>query len=144
MDRTKLMRLVDKIKAAGYSNETETVLTLEEYFDGNDERCSMICANTGNQPSAQSLREFFDAIRAKPSVRDVLVRVYDFEDALEFQDSWINSDAIYVITSSSIANVGEWFMPLAPSEIYEEKDLKPFNNLPPMPDSYRLIAVWWD
>jgi hypothetical protein len=144
MDRSKLLLLVDKIKARGYSYNRETVLTIEEYFDGNDEAYSTICANNARPPSAQALREYLLAIRAKPSVSDVLVLVYEFEDALEYQDTWITSDTVYVITSASVREVEEWFRPLTPSDVSEETRLARFNNLPVIGEGSRLVAVWWD
>jgi hypothetical protein len=139
-----LMLLIEKVKTIGYSYDSETVLTLEEYFDGNDQRCDSICANTENQPSARELQEFLLAIRAKPSVHEVLVRVYDFGDALRFQDAWIISDTVFVITNASVSEIEDWFRPLTPSDVYEEKNLDEFNNLPFIPKGFCLIAVWWD
>ena len=83
MDRGKLLKLVAKIDAAGKSNDTETVLTLDEYFDGNTETCSNLCANTGRSPSAEKLREFLRRIEERDGVAHALVRVYDYQDALE-------------------------------------------------------------
>ena len=144
MDRPKLLALVDKIKAAGYSYDTETVLTIEEYFDGNDEAYSNICANNADPPSAQRLQEFLLSIRAKPSVSDVFVRVCEFEDALAHEDAWIGSDTVFVITSESVGEVEEWFTPLTPSTVSEEVRLGRFNNLPVIREGSRLVAVWWD
>ena len=144
MDRTKLLALVDKIKAAGYSYDTETVLTIEEYFDGNDEAYENICANNEKPPSTQVMQDFLLSVRAMPSVSDVFVRVYGFEDAVAHQDAWINSDTVFVITSASDIEVEEWFRQLTPSEVSEETRLGRFNNLPAIPEGFRLVAVWWD
>ncbi len=100
MDRSKLLALLNKNKTAGYSYDTETVLRIEEYFDGNDEAYSNICANSINPPSAQALKGYLLAIRAKPSVSDVFVRVYEIEDALAFNDAWIGSDTVFVVTTA--------------------------------------------
>ncbi len=143
MDRSKLLVLVDKIKASGYSRGTETILTVEEFFDGNDEAYS-ICVNNGSPPSTQEMQEYLLAIRAKPSVSDVLIRVYDFEDALASEDTWITSDTVFVITSASVSDVEEWFRPLTPSNVSEETRLGRFNNLPVIENGSRLVAVWWD
>ena len=144
MDRSKLLRLVQKIKACGHAYDTETVLTIEEYFDGNDEAYSDICANNVSPPSTQALREYLLAIQAKPSVSDVFIRVCGFEDALEYQDSWIRSDTVFMVTSASISEVEEWFRPLTPSSISVETRLSRFNNLPAIGKGSRLVAVWWD
>ena len=144
MDRSKLLALVDKIKALGHSFGTETVLTIEEYFDGNDEAYSTACANNAHPLSAQTLQTYLLAIRAKSSVYDVLVRVCDIEDAIACQDAWIGSDTVFVITSASDIEVEEWFRQLTPSGVSEETRLGRFNNLPAIPEGFRLVAVWWD
>jgi len=144
MDREKLLILIEKIKGLGYSYDTETVLTLEEYFDGNTEEYSTLCANTGHAPRANVLKAFLLNIRNKSSVKDVLMRVYDYEDALQFNDCWISTDTVFVITTAKNTEVEEWFVSLEPSEIYEEHDVSSFNNLPDIRSGYRLLGVWWD
>jgi len=144
MDRSKLFTLIDKIKRAGYSYDTETVLTIEDFFDGNDDVCSSICANIADRPSTAVLRDFLLAVRERTCVSDVLIRVYEFEDALASQDTWITSDTVYVISSASVSEVHDWFRPLSPSAIGEESELSRFNNLPDVPEGARVIAVWWD
>lgn len=144
MDRAKLLALVNKIRAAGYSRNTETVLSVEDYFDGNDEPHASVLANAGMAVSSQELRDFLLSIRAKQCVQDVWVRVYEFEDALEFGDAWISSDTVFVATTARGDEVREWFAHLRPSVVREETDLARFNNLPPVSSGFRLIAVWWD
>lgn len=144
MDREKLLKLVAKIDAAGKSNDTETVLTLDEYFDGNTETYSNLCANTGRSPSAEELREFLRRIEQRDGVAHVLIRVYDYQDALESDDYWINTDTVFLVTNVGLNEIKTWFDPLMYSEVYEEKDLTNFNNLPPIPAGHRVVGVWWD
>ena len=144
MDREKLLKLVAKIDAAGTSNDTETVLTLDEYFDGNTETYSNLCANTGRSPSADELLDFLRRIEERDGVAQVLIRVYDYRDALESDDCWINTDSVFLVTDVGLDEIRAWFAPLKYSDVYEERDVTNFNNLPPIPEGHRVVGVWWD
>ena len=144
MDRAKLLKLVDKIRAAGYSCDSETVLTVEEYFDGYDEQPPNICANTGLALTSRELRDILSRIESKVCVTRVLVRVYEFEDALQYSDSWVSSDMVFVVTTASVDEVQAWFESLLPTSVGIEMDLSRFNNFPAVPEGSRVIYVQWD
>jgi hypothetical protein len=79
--------LIAKIDAVRTSPDKETVLTLDEYFDGNTtEEYSTLCANTGKSPSAEELWRLLRGIEDKTEVSQVLVRVSDYDDAREYGD----------------------------------------------------------
>jgi hypothetical protein len=42
-------------------------------------------------------------------VSGVFVRFYDYLDALEFEEAWVGSDTVCVITSAELAQVQGWF-----------------------------------
>jgi hypothetical protein len=144
MDRQKLAELIAKIDAVCKSQDKETVLTLDEYFDGNTEEHSTLCANNGKPPSSEELWRFLRGIQDKKEVSQVLVRVYDYCDAIEYGDCWINADTVFVVTTASVDAVGVWFTPLQCTDIFEETDLTTFNNFPSVPHGFRVVGVWWD
>ena len=74
----------------------------------------------------------------------MFVRFYDFSDAEEFEECWIGSDSIYVVTTASLETVREWFSDFEVSDVWKENDCSKFVGLPKMPNGSQLIAVWWD
>jgi hypothetical protein len=144
MERDRLLKLIAKIESIGLSHDRETVLTLDEYFDGNTEEYATLCANTSRPISAAELWQFLRRIQGKEDVAHVLIRVYDYEDALADGDCWINTDTVLLVTSASVETVRAWFQSLMFSDVYEEMDLTQYRNLPQVPSGYRVVAVWWD
>jgi len=148
IDQAKKMVLIRKIRRVRSQThkgkEKEIVLSLEDYFDNDTSGCCTILANTRNPLSGPAFRDFLASIDAKPEVSKVLIRFYSYEDALDFDDAWINSDTVYVSTSASASEVQTWFDALEPSAVEEVTDRSGFANLPSLPDGHALLAVWWD
>ena len=148
IDQSKKLALIRKIRRIQShtqgGKEKEVVLSLNDYFDGDTSECCAILANTTKQLSSEACRHFLDGIASRPEVPHILIRFYDYEDALDFDDSWINSDTVFISTSASLTEVNEWFNPLEPTTVEEVIDTKGFANLPAVPSGHRLFAVWWD
>ncbi len=148
IDQAKKMALIRKIRRVQSQThrgkEKEIVLSLEDYFDGDSSDCCTILANTRNPLSGPAFRDFLATIAAKPDVSNVLIRFYDYEDALDVDDAWINSDTVYVSTSASATAVHTWFETMEPSSVEAVSDRRSFANLPTIPDGHALFAVWWD
>jgi hypothetical protein len=148
IDQSKKIALIRKIRRIQHGTPSgkarEIVLSLNDYFDGDTSEYCTILANTNEPLSSQEFHRFLQGIAAKPEVSHVLIRFYDYDSALDYDDAWINSDTVFVCTAASTAEVENWFSAVQPSSVYEERDLEEFANLPTMPSSYGLIAVWWD
>jgi len=144
IDQAKKRALIERIKRIGFSNQTETLLTVEEYFDGYDADSCMICANNTPSVSTSEFRRHLAQIRSDSRVHDVYIRFYDFLDAEKSDDCWINSDMVFLVTTATPQEVEQWFAPLQGDEAYEETDLQAFVNPPVIPDGYRLVGIGWD
>ena len=143
IDQAKKTALIEHIKQRQISNEGEILLSPDLCFDGYDDDHCTVCANVGpfsTSRFAARLRE----IRQRRDVSGVFIRFYDYADALEFEDSWIGSDSVYIITSASPDAVREWFSDFEVSEVWEETDPTKFSDASEIPDGSCLVAVWWD
>lgn len=143
IDQARKKTLIEHIKQRQKSNDREILLTPDLYFDGYDDKRCTVCANVGpftTSDFAAHLRE----VGLRPDVSAVFIRFYDYADAEEFEDSWIGSDSVYVVTSASLEAVRDWFKDFQVSDVWDETDLTKFPDLAHIPDGFRLVAVWWD
>ena len=65
-------------------------------------------------------------VQKRHDVSAVFVRFYDDSDAEEFEDSWIHSDTIYLVTKASLDAVRSWFSDFEVSDVWVESDLSKF------------------
>lgn len=144
MDLEARQRLIEWIDKIGHSYQTETAIPIDMYFTGNDEECCIITCNTGENISSNYLYSQLAEVRNRPEVKDVLVRFYDYDDALQDDDIWINADTVWVVTCASVADVSKWVDHLCPTDIHEEEIGTNFVNPPEIPAGYRMVAIWWD
>ncbi|MBX3409796.1 MAG: hypothetical protein KF859_07910 [Phycisphaeraceae bacterium] len=140
-DEAKRMKLVEKINANTEGNEGEILpsVTIEEFFDGNDDLASIGC-NLDEHPGLAAFRDVCEKVRARPDVQDVRICIYEtMEDA---EDTWPYAEEILVITSADPDDVATWFESLDPSDIIENETPRP---LTPAPGAgMKAWLVWWD
>lgn len=146
MDQSEKFNLIRKIQEieSQCTCKKEILISLNDYFRGNDEDNCIILANTSVNLSSKEFEKFLRALKRKDNVMDVFIRFYDYEDAVCYEDAWINSDTVFVITSADIQEVKSWFQELEPSSVNEEMCLNKVVNSPYIPEGYRIINVWWD
>jgi hypothetical protein len=144
IDQAKKNRLISHIKGLQSSGAGEILLTPEDYFDGYEAMHCTICANNWNSVSTSAFRARLADIAARPDVKGVFIRFYEYEDALQDASCWIGSDSVYLVTSATLDSVKEWFADFEASDVWEERVLAGFANLPRIPNDNRLVAVWWD
>src|SRR5262245_15811481 len=95
-------RLAERVNRLGDPNDPVTprpLLTLAEFFDGNDVVGS-ICCNLSPTPTPAEVYTVLSRIAARPEVSDVRVQVTMFDDP-----EWPFSDTVWVITNSDPAAV---------------------------------------
>jgi hypothetical protein len=144
IDQIKKRALIEHIKQRKTSAAEELLLPPDLFFDGYDDKHCVICANNSEPITTSDFASRLLQVRHKPEVSGVYVRVCDFSDAEEFEECWITSDSIYVVTTARVGKVREWFSDFEVSDIWEEKDHSQFGGLPLLSKDSRLIAVWWD
>lgn len=144
IDQAKKRKLIEHIKLHKRSNEHELLLSPDLYFDGYDEAHCTICANNSISISTSRFAARLREVSQRPDVSGVFVRFYDFSDAEEFEDWWIGSDSVYIITKATLDSVREWFSDFEVSDVWAENDYSKFIGLPRISSDSKLIAVWWD
>ncbi len=143
IDQAKKQALIEHIKQRQTSTEREILLAPDLYFDGYDAEQCTVCANVGPFSTARFAAHLRQVCR-RPEVAAAFIRFYDYADALEFEDSWIGSDSVYLMTSASLEAVRSWFEDLEVSDVWEESDISKFPDITQLPPGFRLVAVWWD
>lgn len=137
-----LRRITARVTRHGDPNDEATprpLLTLEEFFEGNDE--GMIASNLPDAPPSDELYAMLRAVRARPGVLDLRVQITMFDDT----DIWPYSDTVWVITTASPDEVRSWFPPrIAPDEVFA--GWLPDVRYEPLtiPEGASAIGCWWD
>jgi hypothetical protein len=143
-DPAKLRRLIDKCRAAGVDEGNLLAVSLEEFFEGNDDPGSL-CCNVTEHPGMPALYAAFAAIRERGHVQDVLVVVQEVTD----EQSWPFSSNVYVITAAARDQVGEMVHQSLPEAAWPDS-IEPATGttspvgLPRPAPGYRVYDLWWD
>jgi hypothetical protein len=139
---TPRQKLIDKIKAqpGGY-DEPLPVVSLEDFFTGNDDLGSMGC-NLSEHPGLPKFYSVLRAIRERPEVQGVLVIINEVIE--EDTSMWPFSDRVYVFTSATTDQLREWSAELQPDEINEGFVGGPPSASPPLKEGMKVLSLWWD
>jgi hypothetical protein len=118
----------------------EPVVSLELFFDDNDDPASIGC-NLPEHPGPARFYDVLRSIRDRPEVDSVWVGVSEVMEP----DEWPFSDHVYVVTTASAAEVGSWTAELSP----EQPGDAWWHGVPPLqeiaiPPDARLVTLWWD
>ena len=103
---TPLERITARVNRNGDVNDFTTprpLLTLEEFFEGNEVVGSIGC-NLASTPTPAEFYAVFQRIAARPDVADVRVQVSLFDDP-----AWPFSDMVWIVTSAEPQEVLGWF-----------------------------------
>jgi hypothetical protein len=109
---TPLERITERVTRLGDPDDPTTprpLLSLEEFFDGNEVMGSIGC-NLPGEPSPAQIRSVLDNLARRPDVKDVRVRITAFDDP-----EWPFVDTVFIMTTAKPVEVAEWF-DLAPEE----------------------------
>jgi hypothetical protein len=143
-DPSKLRRIIDRCRAQGVEDGNLLAVSLEEFFEGNDDPGSL-CCNVSEHPGVQALYAAFAGIRDRPDVQDVLVVIQEVVD----EQSWPFSSNVYVITAAAPDQVSEMVhqgLPEAawPDSIEPATGQPPPVGLPRPAPGFRVYDLWWD
>jgi hypothetical protein len=137
-----LQRISERIGRQGDVNDPATprpLLTLKEFFEGND-IIGSICCNLNPTPSPLQVYCALSNIASKPEVADVRVQVALFDSP-----DWPFSDTVWIITSAAPEQVRRWFPEaMRPDECRvgwaEGIELEPCA----VPAGMQPVRCWWD
>ena len=116
------------------------VVSLEEFFEGNDDWGS-IGYNLPDPVSPQDFYRILQSIRDRPDVADVLIEVKDLEDP----EGWPSTDTIWVVTSTSRDELDQ----MIPDNIKpddwlsyppEHTSMEPIS----VPSGMQAYGIWYD
>jgi hypothetical protein len=135
--------LTARINRNGAINDSKVprpLLTLEEFFEGNDDHGSIGC----NLIDSIHPREFFEVfrrLRDRPDVADVLVEIRSWDDPAD----WPFTDTVWVITSLTPEVVQQQLGErLQPDEVtLGWPSCYPVESID-VPPAMHPIRVWWD
>ncbi|MCL2309057.1 MAG: hypothetical protein FWC42_02105 [Proteobacteria bacterium] len=125
---------------AAHGEDAEIVVSLEDFFTGNDDPGSIGCNLGEEQPSINRFYETFLEIRNRPNVQDMLVRIYSQDDP----DEWPFTDTVYILSSATTAEIESWVSPLLPDEVIPEWMYGKPPEAPELQAGMTPYSVWWD
>jgi hypothetical protein len=141
---TPLERLKRRICEAGDINKPETarpLVSLEEFFEGNDDYGSIGYNFYPDQPSPSEFYELFKQIRSRPEVANVLVEVCQHE----MSDEWPSTDTVWIITSASIDTLVTWLGErFRADEIFDGWTDHVRREAYQIEPGMKAIGIWWD
>ncbi len=138
MDIEKRNALVVALGDLDAPDNYNDYVSLEAFFDGNDDPGSMWCNLDEPPDTADETYRFLRSIRERHDVADILVRVIQVEDG-----EWPFSDSVVIVTDESGMTVRSWFEKYPPDEVFEEDDAEYLSALG-HPDTSKAIRLWWD
>jgi hypothetical protein len=134
-------RLLQRIGDINNFARPRPLVTLEEFFDGNNDAGS-IGYNLADPPTPKELYDLLKGIRDRPDVKDVRIAVMDLEDL----ERWPSTDTIWIITSATPDQVKTWFPNrLVPDEVWDgfDKSAATFETYN-VPQGMRAVGAWYD
>jgi hypothetical protein len=120
--------------------DNEVVLTLHDFFEGNDDYGSIGVNIYPDQPSPQTFYNTFKSLLAEKKANEILVRVADTGEP----DDWFYTDTVYVIGTVTMEELKTSLSHLQFDEIYEEWMYGAPANAPEIQGENKVFSVWWD
>jgi hypothetical protein len=143
MDAAKRTELISRIKTLGLPSVDRPLplVTLEEFFVGNDDYGSIGC-NLTPMLGPQFFFEKLKFARSQAGVQDVLVEVTEVEE--EHTEMWPFADRIYVLTNGTADDVARSTVALHPDAIEEGFPNGRPDCAPELMPGVKCYGVWWD
>jgi hypothetical protein len=138
---TLRQNLINKIKAQlpTDSNEIFPVVSLEDFFIGNDDLGSIGC-NLTDHPGLPKFYSVLRALRERPEVQAVLVTIYEVVE--DDTSMWPFSDRVYVFTSATSEQLRNWSSELQPDSIDEGFVGGPPSAAPLLAQGMKVLSLW--
>ena len=134
-------RLLQRIGEINDFSRPRPLVTIEEFFEGNDDPGS-IGYNLSPPVGPQQFYSLLKTLRDRHDVADIRIAVKQ----LEYPDGWPSTDTIWFITSASAATVRSWLSdPIVPDDIFDGfgavgESIEPYD----IPDGMNAVGAWYD
>lgn len=128
--------ILKQLKADGFPNK-EVAVSLESFFEGNNDFSSIGVNVYPHQPSPQDFYKVLKTIKSSSKTENILVRISDADDV-----EWFYSDAVYIVGNWTADEIRALVKDLHPDEIYEDWMYgKPVNVAQ---TNSKVFTLWWD
>jgi len=137
IDPVKRSALIHTIRSQPEFLEGRALVTIAEFFDGNDDLGSIGC-NLNEHPGMDHFRKILGHLENRPDIEQIWMQIYDLEEG-----DWPFSENVIVIGTIPLSEVERLTESLQPSEISELQ----FNWAPTRAknvNGHRYINLWWD
>ncbi|AZC19080.1 hypothetical protein [Pseudomonas sp. CMR5c] len=141
--REKLLERLEALEAL--DEEHLPLVTLDEYFQGNDQEQS-IAPNQWEfgRPSIARIHAHFKALEQRPDVQGVYVGLHqEWGEALE-SDDWPAAENIHIYSSAPLAVAEQWIEGLEADGIGEGWPYGKHAGAPEPRAGYHVYTVYWD
>ncbi len=152
-DKARWRAVYMKLKSAQASDGKLPLLTLDEFFDGNDDEGSIGC-NLIDHPGIATFYQTLRQIEARADVQYVRVAIsdlneYETPELTEEMATWPFSDTLFIATSAPAATIRRLLQPLQPDEVGEQLSIHApikdsYTGYPALDKDCDLIIAWWD
>src|SRR5258708_13372689 len=141
MDIERRRKLVERIKSTSWKPRQHPgpTVTLEEFFEGNDDSGSIGC-NLVTTPSPAEFYRILKEIRSRSDVQDVLVEIRDMEDT---EGIWPFSATVFVLTHATPHDPTQWLNPLSPDEVGQFPPAHVRKDLPAPNPCMNVFGACW-
>ena len=141
-DAAKREQLLAAIAAQQLESDVEPVVSLKDFFVGNQDYGSIGC-NLNSAIAPQRFYQQLKDIGERPEVQEIWVEI-SYADGNEFDPlEWPFSDRIYLLSSASPETMVQWLAPLQPDEIATDHISRRL-TANAMGSELRIYRVWWD
>jgi len=142
MDMNRREALLSKIKAKlpATSGSRGPTVSLEDFFEGNDDFGSIGC-NLLDSPGPQRFYEVFRQIKGRPDVQGIFVEINDLMDD---GVSWPFADTVFVLGKIPVGELQQRLAELQPDEVGAFPPDSIPTDLPPLQPGMTILGVWWD
>src|SRR5262249_43406109 len=143
MDLGRRGQLIERITVLGLPSPDHPLplVTLEEFFEGNDNYGSIGCQLTP-MLGPEFFFLTFKSIRSLPNLHGVLVEVAEVEP--EDSLAWPFSDRVYVFTDAERDELAQWAAPIKPDAIQEGFSNGKHRCAPAIVSGFKCYSLWWD
>lgn len=132
-------KLLERIGDINDFTRPRPLVTLEEFFEGNDDPGS-IGYDLPDGPSPPEFYAFLSTLRGHAEIADVRIEVKDLEDS----DGWPSTDTVWFVTSLTQAGLeGHFDERVRPDEWLRYPPRHPVEPLR-IPPGMQGIAAWYD
>lgn len=146
--KEKWRTLYRKLSTAYQKDGKYPLVTLEEFFEGNNEVGSIGC-NLLEHPGIDTFYRVLRETRGREDVQDVLVSITDLNEfetpeKTDQMAEWPFSDRVYIVTSATVATIESLLTALEPDEVFPQDDTPAERDFPMLKEGYQVLVAWWD